>query len=58
MKIHQIRNATVMLEHAGKKILVDSMLSDKGALSAFILEVSNEIHLSKMKSSKMLTSFF
>lgn len=32
MKIHQIRNATIIVEYAGKKILVDPMLSDKGAL--------------------------
>ena len=36
MKIHQIRNATIIIEYAGKKILVDPMLSDKGALAAFI----------------------
>ena len=32
MKIQQIRNATIIVEYAGKKILVDPMLSDKGAL--------------------------
>lgn len=32
MKIHQIRNATIIVEFAGKKILVDPMLSDQGAL--------------------------
>ena len=36
MKIHQIRNATIIIEYAGKKILVDPMLSDKGTLPAFI----------------------
>ena len=36
MKVQQIRNATLLLEFAGKKILVDPMLSDKGALPAFI----------------------
>lgn len=36
MKVQQIRNATILLEYAGKKILVDPMLSDKGALPAFI----------------------
>ncbi|QOG04571.1 MBL fold metallo-hydrolase [Flavobacterium sp. MDT1-60] len=36
MKIHQIRNATIIIEYAGKKILVDPMLSHKGTLSAFI----------------------
>lgn len=32
MKIQQIRNATIIVEYAGKKILVDPMLSGKGAL--------------------------
>lgn len=32
MKIHQLRNATILIEFAGRKILVDPMLSDKGAL--------------------------
>lgn len=32
MKIQQIRNATAILEYAGKKILVDPMFSDKGSL--------------------------
>ncbi len=32
MKIQQIRNATIIVEYAGKKILVDPMLSDKGTL--------------------------
>lgn len=36
MKIQQIRNATLILEYAGKKILIDPMLSDKGTLPAFI----------------------
>lgn len=36
MKINQIRNATLVVEYAGKKILVDPMLADKGTLPAFI----------------------
>lgn len=32
MKIHQIRNATIIVEFARKKILVDPMFSDKGTL--------------------------
>lgn len=32
MKIQQIRNATILIEFGGKKILVDPMFSDKGAL--------------------------
>lgn len=36
MKIRQIRNATLIVEFAGTKILVDPMLSEKGMLPAFI----------------------
>ncbi len=32
MNIQQIRNATIVIEYAGKKILVDPMFSDKGSL--------------------------
>lgn len=35
MKIQQIRNATLIVEYAGKKFLVDPMLSDKGILPPF-----------------------
>lgn len=35
MKIQQIRNATVLITFAGKKILVDPMLSNKGTLPPF-----------------------
>lgn len=35
MKITQIRNATIVVEYAGKKILVDPMLSPKGILPSF-----------------------
>ncbi|UOQ84717.1 MBL fold metallo-hydrolase [Gracilibacillus salinarum] len=31
MKIQQIRNATLMVEYAGKKFLIDPMLAEKGA---------------------------
>jgi len=33
MRIQQIRNATLIIEYAGKRILVDPMLSDKGVLA-------------------------
>lgn len=33
MEIHQIRNATIIVEYAGKKILVDPMFSKKGELA-------------------------
>lgn len=36
MKIQQIRNATLIIEYAGRKILIDPMLSNKGTLPAFI----------------------
>lgn len=36
MKIQQIRNATLIVEYAGRKILIDPMLSDKGTLPSFI----------------------
>jgi len=35
MNIQQIRNATILVRYAGKKILVDPMLSEKGALPPF-----------------------
>jgi L-ascorbate metabolism protein UlaG (beta-lactamase superfamily) len=35
MNIHQIRNATIVVEYAGKKFLIDPMLADKGTLPAF-----------------------
>ncbi|KAB8130737.1 MBL fold metallo-hydrolase [Gracilibacillus oryzae] len=31
MKIQEIRNATIIVEYAGKKFLIDPMLADKGA---------------------------
>jgi len=35
MKITQVRNATLIIEYAGKKFLVDPMLADKGTFPAF-----------------------
>jgi L-ascorbate metabolism protein UlaG (beta-lactamase superfamily) len=35
MKFQQIRNATVILDYAGARILIDPMLSPKGAFPAF-----------------------
>jgi L-ascorbate metabolism protein UlaG (beta-lactamase superfamily) len=34
MKLHLVRHATLLLEYAGMRILVDPMLSDAGAMSA------------------------
>jgi L-ascorbate metabolism protein UlaG (beta-lactamase superfamily) len=35
MNIHQIRNATIVVEYAGKKFLIDPMLSEKGTYPPF-----------------------
>jgi len=35
MKLQQIRNATVIIDYAGKRFLIDPMLSPKGAFPAF-----------------------
>lgn len=35
MKIQQIRNATIIVEYAGKKILIDPMLAARGTYPAF-----------------------
>ncbi|MDM5326969.1 MBL fold metallo-hydrolase [Neobacillus sp. CF12] len=37
MNIHQIRNATIVVEYAGKKFLIDPMLSEKGTYPPFPL---------------------
>jgi L-ascorbate metabolism protein UlaG (beta-lactamase superfamily) len=34
MKFQQVRNATILIEYAGKKFLVDPMLAEKGAFQA------------------------
>lgn len=48
MKIQQIRNATIIIQYAGKKFLVDPMLADKGAYPPFLAgireDVRNPIH--------------
>lgn len=43
MKITQIRNATQIIEYAGKKFLIDPMLSDKGAWPGFEGTARSEI---------------
>ncbi|GKT32402.1 MBL fold metallo-hydrolase [Aduncisulcus paluster] len=45
MKITQIRNATQILEYAGKKILIDPMLADKDAYEGFQGTVHSEIRI-------------
>ena len=37
MNIQQIRNATIIVEYGGKKILIDSMLGKKGSCLPFPL---------------------
>jgi L-ascorbate metabolism protein UlaG (beta-lactamase superfamily) len=43
MKFTQIRNATIKIEYAGKKFLVDPMLSAKGAFPGFPGTVNSHI---------------
>ena len=40
MKFHQIRNATAIIHYAGKKILIDPMLSAKGSFPGFPLTMN------------------
>ncbi|WON73919.1 MBL fold metallo-hydrolase [Nitrosospira sp. Is2] len=35
MKFQQLRNATIIIEYAGKKFLIDPMLAEKGAFPGF-----------------------
>jgi L-ascorbate metabolism protein UlaG (beta-lactamase superfamily) len=41
MNIHQIRNATIVVEYAGKKFLIDPMLSEKGTYPPFPSLIQN-----------------
>lgn len=43
MKITHIRNATQIIEYAGKKILIDPMLADKGAWAGFAGTARSEL---------------
>lgn len=43
MKLTQIRNATLKVEYAGKKILIDPMLSKKGAFPGFPGTINSHI---------------
>lgn len=38
MKIHQLRNATIIVHLGDRKLLIDPMLSDKGAFKGFVRE--------------------
>lgn len=43
MKFHQIRNATAIIHYAGKKILIDPMLSAKGSFPGFPLTMNRNL---------------
>ncbi|EMY1073323.1 MBL fold metallo-hydrolase [Salmonella enterica] len=43
MKYHQIRNATAIIHYAGKKILIDPMLSVKGSFPGFPMTLNNHL---------------
>lgn len=43
MNISHIRNATIIVQYAGKKFLVDPMLADKGAYPPFPAGINEEI---------------
>ncbi|SFN38542.1 L-ascorbate metabolism protein UlaG, beta-lactamase superfamily [Nitrosospira briensis] len=43
MKFQQLRNATIIIEYAGKKILVDPMLAEKGGFPGFDGTINSHI---------------
>jgi L-ascorbate metabolism protein UlaG (beta-lactamase superfamily) len=43
MKFQQLRNATIIIEYAGKKFLVDPMLGEKGAFPGFDGTINSHI---------------
>lgn len=43
MKFHQIRSATAIIHYAGKKILIDPMLSAKGSFPGFPLTINRHL---------------
>ena len=60
MKIQQIRNATIILEYAGKRILVDPMLGEKGSFGPFPLsnhqELRNPLHDLPVKAEVIVSN--
>lgn len=60
MKIQQIRNATIILEYAGKRILVDPMLGEKGSFAPFPLsnhqELRNPLHDLPVKAEVIVSN--
>ena len=44
MNIQQIRNATIIVEYGGKKILIDPMLGKKGCMQPFPFSRNQHLH--------------
>lgn len=44
MKISQIRNATIVVEYANKKFLIDPMLAEKGTYPVFPATIRNDLY--------------
>ena len=60
MKIQQIRNATIIIEYAGKRFLVDPVLGEKGSFAPFPFshhqELRNPLHDLPMKSEEIVNN--
>ena len=60
MKIQQIRNATIIIEYAGKKFLVDPMLGKKGSFAPFPFshhqELRNPLHDLPLKAEEIVNN--
>ena len=60
MKIHQIRNATIIIEYAGKNFLVDPMLGKKGSFAPFPFshpqELRNPLHDLPLKAEEIVNN--
>ncbi len=60
MKIQQIRNATIIIEYAGKRFLVDPMLGEKGSFAPFPFshhqELRNPLHDLPMKAEEIVNN--
>ena len=57
MKIQQIRNATIIIEYAGKRFLVDPVLGEKGSFAPFPFsnhqELRNPLHDLPVKAEEI-----
>lgn len=42
IRIQQIRNATIIIEYAGQRILVDPMLGEKGCMPPFPMSIRQD----------------